>query len=76
MKAIKGSRLQQFNGLNPVEARQKIAEFMEQNGIGERTVNFRLRDWCLSRQRYWGCPIPVIYREDGTIEPCPKTSCR
>lgn len=61
-----------FNGLNPVEGREKIAEWMEANGIGERTTNYRLRDWCLSRQRYWGCPIPVIYREDGSIETVPE----
>ncbi|WP_105482305.1 leucine--tRNA ligase [Abditibacterium utsteinense] len=61
-----------FDGLNPVEARQKITEFMEANGIGERTVNFKLRDWCLSRQRYWGCPIPVVYCEDGTVEAVPE----
>lgn len=61
-----------FNGLTPPEARQKIAEWMEQNGIGERAVNFKLRDWCLSRQRYWGCPIPVIYCEDGSVETVPE----
>ena len=61
-----------FNDLNPTEARQKITEFMAQNGIGEATVNFKLRDWCLSRQRYWGCPIPVIYCEDGTVEAVPE----
>ena len=61
-----------FNGLSSDEAKIKIAEYMEANGIGKRTVNFRLRDWCLSRQRYWGCPIPVIYCEDGTIEAVPE----
>ncbi len=61
-----------FNGQNPAEARQNIADFMEQNGIGERAVNFKLRDWCLSRQRYWGCPIPVVYCEDGTVETVPE----
>lgn len=61
----------EFNGLNPIEAREKIADFMEKNNIGERAVNFKLRDWCLSRQRYWGCPIPIIYREDGTMETVP-----
>jgi len=61
----------EFDGLNPVEAREKIADWMETNGIGERAVNFKLRDWCLSRQRYWGCPIPIIYCEDGSIETVP-----
>lgn len=62
----------QFNRLPSEEAKTQIAEFMEANGIGKRTVNFRLRDWCLSRQRYWGCPIPIIYCEDGTIETVPE----
>ena len=61
----------QFTGMDPVEARQAIAKYMEEHGIGERTVNYRLRPWCMSRQRYWGCPIPVVYREDGTIETVP-----
>jgi leucyl-tRNA synthetase len=61
-----------FNGLSPQEGREKIADFMEANGIGERTTNYKLRDWCLSRQRYWGCPIPVIYREDGSVELVPE----
>ncbi len=51
----------EFDGLPNREAQVKIAEHMEANGIGRRTVNYRLRDWCLSRQRYWGCPIPIIY---------------
>lgn len=61
-----------FTGLPSEEAKTQIAEYMEANGIGQRTVNFRLRDWCLSRQRYWGCPIPIIYCEDGTIETVPE----
>ena len=60
-----------FNGLSPAAARQKIADFMEANGIGKRAVNFKLRDWCLSRQRYWGCPIPIVYRADGSMETVP-----
>jgi leucyl-tRNA synthetase len=61
-----------FSGLSSAEAKTKIGEYMEANGIGQRTVNFRLRDWCLSRQRFWGCPIPVIYCEDGSIEAVPE----
>jgi leucyl-tRNA synthetase len=61
-----------FSGLSSDDAKIKLAEYMEANGIGKRTVNFRLRDWCLSRQRYWGCPIPIIYREDGSVEAVPE----
>lgn len=61
-----------FNGLTPPQARERIAVYMEESGIGARTTNYRLRDWCLSRQRYWGCPIPVVYREDGSIECVPE----
>lgn len=61
-----------FSGLSSDDAKTKLGEHMEANGIGQRTVNFRLRDWCLSRQRYWGCPIPVIYCEDGSIETVPE----
>ena len=61
-----------FSGLPNEQAKTKIAEAMEAKGIGARTTNYRLRDWCLSRQRYWGCPIPIIYREDGTVEAVPE----
>lgn len=43
-------------------------DYLEENNIGEENVNYRLRDWLISRQRYWGSPIPIIYREDGGIE--------
>lgn len=61
-----------FSGLSSDEAKTKIAQFMEESGIGKATVNYRLRDWCLSRQRYWGCPIPIIYNADGEIEAVPE----
>lgn len=51
----------EFDGLTSAEARQKITEKLEKMGIGEEKVNYRLRDWLISRQRYWGCPIPVVY---------------
>ncbi len=51
----------EFNGLSSEDAKEKIALYMERNGIGRRTVNYRLRDWLISRQRYWGAPIPMIY---------------
>jgi leucyl-tRNA synthetase len=51
----------EFSGLSSSEARKRIAEVAESRGIGQQTVKYRLRDWLISRQRYWGCPIPVIY---------------
>ncbi len=50
-----------FDGLSVTEGKQKIIDFMEANSIGSGTVNYRLRDWLISRQRYWGAPIPIIY---------------
>ena len=55
----------QFNGLSSADAFDAIAEFVEQNDCGKRKVNYRLRDWGISRQRYWGCPIPIINNKDG-----------
>lgn len=54
----------EFSGMNNREALPKMIDYMAQNGIGETKVNFRLRDWLISRQRYWGAPIPIIYCED------------
>ncbi|MBQ8587995.1 MAG: leucine--tRNA ligase, partial [Clostridia bacterium] len=54
----------EFNGMGNKEALSKIIDYMDKEGIGESKVNFRLRDWLISRQRYWGAPIPVIYCED------------
>ncbi|MFZ6016070.1 MAG: leucine--tRNA ligase [Nitrospirota bacterium] len=51
----------QFSGLRSDIARQKIAKFIEENGLGKIVVNYKLRDWGISRQRYWGTPIPVVY---------------
>ena len=63
---------QEFDGLPAVEAWEKIADRMDEMGVGNRQVNFRLRDWLISRQRYWGAPIPIIYcKECGTV-PVPE----
>ena len=55
-----------LNGLDKKEAISEIIKHLENENIGNKSVNFKLRDWGVSRQRYWGCPIPVIYYEDGT----------
>ena len=55
----------EFNGLKSEEAIDAIAEQLEKNGKGNKTTNYRLRDWLVSRQRYWGAPIPIVYDPDG-----------
>jgi leucyl-tRNA synthetase len=61
-----------FTGVPSEPAKEKIAEFMERNGIGKRTVQYRLRDWLISRQRYWGAPIPILYCDRCGTVPVPE----
>ncbi|MFE2596576.1 leucine--tRNA ligase [Streptomyces sp. NPDC059396] len=62
-----------LDGLSVTEAKAKITEWLAERGIGEGTVNFRLRDWLFSRQRYWGEPFPIVYDEDGTAHALPES---
>ena len=61
-----------LNGLDTETAKKKIIEKLESKKIGKKKVSFRLKDWGVSRQRYWGCPIPMIYLKDGTVVPVDK----
>jgi leucyl-tRNA synthetase len=61
-----------FNGLDCKEALQKMSAYAEQHGFGKATVTFRLKDWGISRQRYWGTPIPMLYCEKDGIVPVPE----
>lgn len=61
-----------FDGLTTDEAKKKIVEELNKDKLGSMKVNFRLRDWLVSRQRYWGAPIPVIYCDDCGIVPVPE----
>jgi leucyl-tRNA synthetase len=61
-----------FTGLTVQEAQQRMADWAEQTEIGTRKTQYKLRDWLISRQRYWGCPIPIIHSADGTMEAVPS----
>ncbi|MFE4207420.1 leucine--tRNA ligase [Streptomyces goshikiensis] len=62
-----------LDGLGVAEAKAAITDWLAERGIGEGTVNFRLRDWLFSRQRYWGEPFPIVYDEDGVAHSLPES---
>ena len=62
-----------LNNLNVEKAKEKIIQIIVDRKIGKKQTLFRLKDWGISRQRYWGCPIPMIYLEDGTVAPVDKS---
>ncbi|PYE35347.1 leucyl-tRNA synthetase [Idiomarina fontislapidosi] len=62
----------EYNGMSSQQAFDAIADVLEQRGVGERSVNYRLRDWGVSRQRYWGTPIPMLNLANGESVPVPE----
>ncbi|OQB12625.1 MAG: Leucine--tRNA ligase [Candidatus Omnitrophica bacterium ADurb.Bin205] len=74
-EAFEGEGIQinsgKFNGISNLEAKNKISAWMEEEGIGRIKTNWRLRDWLISRQRYWGSPIPIIYCDKCGVVPVP-----
>ncbi len=61
-----------FDGTENVKALDAIADYLEEKGLGKRAVSYRLRDWGISRQRYWGAPIPIVYCDDCGVVPVPE----
>ncbi len=63
----------QFSGMNAVDGQRAIIEWLDREGRGEVAVRYRLRDWLISRQRYWGCPIPILYCDQCGMVPVPDS---
>src|SRR5690606_22466288 len=61
-----------FDGMSAPEAKHAIISWLAEDGRGKPAVNYRLRDWLVSRQRYWGCPIPIVYCERCGVVPVPE----
>lgn len=62
----------QFNGTDSYDAREQIVAWLESQGVGKGKVTYKMRDWLISRQRYWGCPIPIAYDKNGDPHPIPE----
>lgn len=70
--AYKLAHSAEFDGMDFATGREKIADKIEQQGIGKRVINYRIRDWLISRQRYWGAPIPIVHCEKDGAVPVPE----
>ena len=67
------TRPDDINGLTVPDAKEKIVKEIERKKIGKKKITFRLKDWGVSRQRYWGCPIPMLYLKSGKVVPVDKS---
>lgn len=61
----------EFSEMSFADAQAKLGEWFESRGLGQRKIQYKLRDWLISRQRYWGCPIPILHHEDGSMSLVP-----